>query len=155
MSPRAACRLATLGYDVYDYAPGKVDWMAHGLAIEGTGAERATALTLLRDDAATCRLEDSAGEVARRIEASPYGFALALSPGRVVLGRVRRSRLGDAPASVGALLEPGPSTIRPHTQIEDLAARLASSDVRTLIVTDPEGKLLGVVRRSDVKEARR
>jgi CBS-domain-containing membrane protein len=155
MSPRAACRLATLGYDVYDYAPGKVDWMAHGLPIEGTDAGRTTALTLIREDVATCALDDSAEEVARRIDASPYGFALALSPGRVVLGRVRRSRLTDAGASVEALLEPGPSTIRPHTPTEDLAARLAGSDVRTLIVTDPEGKLLGIVRRGDVDESHR
>jgi CBS domain-containing protein len=152
MSPRAACRLATLGYDVYDYAPGKVDWMAHGLPIEGTGGGRTTALTLIREDVATCGLDDSPDEVARRIDASPYGFALVLSPGRVLLGRVRRSRLVDSAASIEALLEPGPSTIRPHTPIEDLAARLARSEVRTLLVTDPEGKLLGVVRRSDIDE---
>jgi hypothetical protein len=151
MSPRAACRLATLGYDVYDYAPGKVDWMAHGLPIEGTGAGRTTALTLIREDIPICVLDDSAEEVARRIDASPYGFALALSPGRVVLGRVRRSRLADAGASVEGLLEPGPSTIRPHAPIEDLAARFARSEVQTLIVTDPEGKLLGVVRRADAE----
>jgi CBS domain-containing protein len=152
MSPRAACRLATLGYDVYDYAPRKVDWMAHGLPIEGAGAGRTTALTLTREDVATCGLDDSAEEVARRIDASPYGFALVLSPDRVLLGRVRRSRLADAATSIEALLEPGPSTIRPHTPIEDLAARLARSEIRTLIVTDPEGKLLGVVRRSDIDE---
>jgi CBS domain-containing protein len=149
MSPRAACRLATLGYDVHDYAPGKVDWMAHGLPIEGTEAGRPTALTLMRDDVATCALDEPPAQVARRIDASPYGFALALSPGRVVLGRVRRSRLADGAASVEALLEP--STIRPHTTVEDLTARLAHSEVRTLIVTDPEGKLLGVVRRGDVE----
>src|ERR1700716_4331713 len=100
MSPRAACRLATLGYDVYDYAPGKLDWMAHGLPIEGTDAGRATAVRLLREDVAICGLDDSAEEVARRIDDSQYGFALALAPGRVVLGRVRRSRLADAGASV-------------------------------------------------------
>ena len=151
MSPRAACRLATLGYDVYDYAPGKVGWMAHGLPIEGTQAGRTTALTLIREDVATCALDDSADEVARRIEATPYDFALALSPGRVVLGRVRRSRLADAAASVEVVIEPGPSTIRPHTQLEDLAARLARGEAGTLIVTDPEGMLLGVVRRGDVE----
>ena len=153
MSPRAACRLATLGYDVYDYAAGKVDWMAHGLPIEGTGASGATALTLIRKDVATCTLDEPTEEVARRIDASPYGFALALSPGRVVLGRVRRSRLADRATSVEALLEAGPSTVRPHIPIEDLAARIAP--VRTLIVTDSEGQLLGVVRREDVEECQR
>jgi CBS-domain-containing membrane protein len=85
---------------------------------------------------------------------TPYRFAPALSPERVVLGRVRRSRLADACTSVEAVIEPGPSTIRPHTPIEDLAARLARSEVRTLIVTDPEGKLIGVVRRADVEDVR-
>jgi CBS-domain-containing membrane protein len=151
MSPRAACRLATLGYDVYDYAPGKVDWMAHGLPIEGTGASRTTALTLIRQDVPTCGLDDSAEEVARQIDASPYGFALALSPSRIVLGRVRRSQLADGAASIEAVIEPGPSTIRPHTPIEALVARLARGNARTLIVTDPEGTLLGVVRRDDVE----
>jgi hypothetical protein len=153
MSPRAACRLATLGYNVYDYAPGKVDWMAHGLPIEGTQAGQPTALALIRDDLATCALDEPPGDVALRIDATPYGFALALSPGRVVLGRVRRSCLGDAVESVESVLEPGPSTIRPHTTIEKLTDRLGPSEIQTLIVTDPDGKLLGVVRRDDVNRS--
>src|SRR6266581_506179 len=52
MSPRAATRLEQLGYDVYDYALSKVDWMAHGLPMEGTAAERATAGSFVREDAA-------------------------------------------------------------------------------------------------------
>jgi CBS domain-containing protein len=151
MSPRAACRLATLGYDVYDYAPGKVDWMAHARPLEGTDADHPRAQTLMRGDVATCTLDEPPDEVARKIDATPYGFALALSPGRVVLGRVRRSRLADAGASIEAVMEPGPSTIRPHTTIEDLATRIARSEARTLVVTDPEGELLGVVRRDDVE----
>jgi CBS domain-containing protein len=151
LSPRAACRLATLGYDAYDYPAGKVDWMAHGLPIEGTHAGRTTALTLIRDDVATCTLDEPPDEIARRIDATPYGFAIALSPSRTVLGRVDRSHLADGARSVEPLLEPGPSTIRPHTSIEDLAARLARGKAETLIVTDPEGMLLGVVRRGDVQ----
>lgn len=155
MSPRAACRLETLGYEAHDYAPGKVDWMAHGLPLEGSLAARPTALSLIRDDVATCALEDRADEVGQSIDASPYGFALALVRSGVVLGRVRRSALegADPAARVEAVMEPGPSTIRPHVTVEELSARLARSDVRTLIVTDPEGKLLGVVRRGDVEAA--
>jgi CheY-like chemotaxis protein len=41
MSPRAACRLETLGFDqVYDDSAGKTDWLAHGLAVEGADAGR-------------------------------------------------------------------------------------------------------------------
>ncbi|HET6867497.1 MAG TPA: CBS domain-containing protein [Solirubrobacteraceae bacterium] len=154
MSPRAACRLETLGYDAYDYAPGKVDWMAHGLPVEGSLAARPTALSLILEEVATCALEDRAGEIEQRIDPTPYEFAVALSSSGVVLGRVRRSALkgADPAARVQALMESGPSTIRPHLTIDELSKRLARSDVRTLIVTDPEGKLLGVVRRRDVED---
>jgi rhodanese-related sulfurtransferase len=39
MSPRAVWRLEAMGFSrVYDYAVGKVDWMAAGLPTEGTNA---------------------------------------------------------------------------------------------------------------------
>jgi rhodanese-related sulfurtransferase len=151
MSPRAATRLAQLGFEVYDYALSKVDWMAHGLPMEGTAAERPTAMSFARDDVATCALGERAAEVKRRIDASPYGFALVLAD-RVVLGRVRGSRLDEAPedASAERLMEPGPSTTRPHTGPDELASSLQRSDASTAIITTPEGELIGVVRRADL-----
>ncbi len=150
MSPRAASRLEALGFDSYDYALSKVDWMAHGLPMEGSAANRPTALSFLREDVATCKLDDQAAQITRAIDASPYGFALVLS-GRVVLGRVRRSRLDDAPESTTAeaLMEPGPSTKRPHTDPDELFDQLRRSDASTAILTTPEGELLGVVPRGD------
>ena len=99
MSPRAACRLETLGFfDVYDYAAGKVDWRAHNLAAEGGDAEPPTAGRAARDDAVRCALEDRVGEVRARIADSPYGFALVVAPGSVLLGRLRGSALDCNPA---------------------------------------------------------
>src|SRR5438309_8355395 len=74
MSPRATTWLEQLGFDAYDYALSKVDWMAHGLPMEGTAAARPTALSFARDDVATCALDDGAEEIGTRIDASPYGF---------------------------------------------------------------------------------
>ena len=128
--------------------------MAHGLPVEGTEAKRATALKLVRDDVVICALGDPADEIARRIDASPYGFALALSSSRIVLGRIRRSRLIDADGSIEAVLEPGPSTVRPHISADELVDRMARSEIRTFIVTDPEGVLLGVVPRDAVERSR-
>jgi Mg/Co/Ni transporter MgtE len=153
MSPRAACRLATIGFTrVHDYAPGKVDWLAHALPIEGTHAEWPTAGSLARDDAVTCSLTDAAGDVLERIAASHYGFALALGSAGVLLGWIRRSTLEAATVTdpIEPLVEPGPSTIRPHLTVDELHQRLEQSDSRTLIVTTPAGVLLGVVRREDV-----
>ncbi|MEA2197743.1 MAG: hypothetical protein QOJ25_1794 [Solirubrobacteraceae bacterium] len=127
--------------------------MAHGLPIEGTAAGRTTALTLMHEEVATCALDEPPDEITRRIDASPYGFALALSDDRVVIGRVRRSNLTDGAVSVESVLEPGPATIRPHRTVDELVARFARIEARRLIVTDPEGRLLGVVRRDDVPGA--
>jgi rhodanese-related sulfurtransferase len=149
MSPRAAVRLEQLGFEAYDYALSKVDWMAHGLQMEGTVAAQPTALAFARRDVATCELADRAEQIKLRIDSSPYGYALVLA-GRVVLGRVRRSRLQDAPADASAeqLMEPGPSTTRPHTSPGELAAKLRRSGASSAILTTPEGELLGVVPAS-------
>jgi rhodanese-related sulfurtransferase len=154
MSPRAATMLVELGFDAYDYALSKVDWMAHGLPMEGSAAARPTANSYAGEDVATCTLTDRAGEIAQAIDASPYGFALVLA-GQVVLGRVRRSSLDDADSQARAatLMQPGPSTTRPHTDPGELAAQLDRSGASTAILTTPEGELIGVVRRSDVATA--
>ncbi len=154
MSPRAACRLATLGFEeVYDYTAGKVDWIAHGLPVEGSWDQAATARAFARMDVATCRLTDRAAVVRERLEASPYGFALVLADaGEILLGRVRRSAIGDDPDVLAEeLMEPGPSTVRAHIEANELARRLREQDLRTAVVTTPDGRLLGVVRREQLE----
>jgi rhodanese-related sulfurtransferase len=153
MSPRAATLLEQFGFDVYDYALSKIDWMAHGLPMEGAAAARPTALSFAHQDGVTCALDDRANELKERIDASPYGFALAMAD-RVVLGRIRRSRLDDAAddASAELLMEPGPSTTRPHKDPGELARQLQRSGTSTAILTTPEGELLGVVSRNDLPD---
>jgi rhodanese-related sulfurtransferase/CBS domain-containing protein len=155
MSPRAAARLEQLGFEAYDYALSKVDWMAHGLSMEGTAAARPAALSLARDDVATCKLDDRVEQIKPSIDASPYGFALVLAD-RVVLGRLRRSRLDDAPGDTGAelLMDAGPATTRPHTDLDELAKKMQRGGTNTAILTTPEGELIGVVRRSDLPDGR-
>jgi Mg/Co/Ni transporter MgtE len=153
LSPRAACRLATLGFTrVYDYSPGKVDWLAHGLPAQGMRADQPTAGSLARNDVATSPIDASTGDVLRAIADSPYGYALVLGPGGVVLGRVRKSAFdtisdGDP---IDTVLEPRPQTIRPHLTEAKLAERFEAYGFRTLVVTRPDGTLIGVVRRDDI-----
>ena len=139
---------------MYDYSAGEVDWVAHGLPTEGVATGAPTAGRLLNGEVVTCGLDDRVGDVRERVGASPYGFALVASPRGVLLGRLRGGRLeGDPAARAEGLMEAGPSTVRPHTSAERLAKRLAARDLKTAIVTTPEGVLLGVVRRSDLEAA--
>lgn len=155
MSPRAACRLETLGFaEVYDYAAGKVDWVAHNLWVEGDDPEPPTAGRVARDDVVRCALDDRVGDVRERIERSAYGFGLVIARDGVLLGRLRGSALDCDPAlRVENVMEPGPSTVRPHKSAPDLAQRLAEQDLRWAIVTDPEGRLIGVASREDLERA--
>jgi hypothetical protein len=50
MSPRAACRLETLGLEhVHDHVPGKADWLAHNLTVK-RDTELITAGQLAKND---------------------------------------------------------------------------------------------------------
>src|SRR5215210_8575501 len=60
MSPRAACRLETLGFDpsfVFDYVEGKADWLANGLPREGDNADIPYAGDLVDGNPPTCALD--------------------------------------------------------------------------------------------------
>jgi hypothetical protein len=152
MSPRAACRLDTLGFEhVFDYMPGKADWLARGLPREGDKAAEPRAVDYARGDVVACALGDPAGPLRAAIEASPYGFALVIDAAGVVLGRLPKSTVdaaGDAAAE--ALMEPGPSTVRADAAPHALRERLERSGYQDAVVTDPDGRLLGVARRADL-----
>jgi Mg/Co/Ni transporter MgtE len=126
---------------------GKAEWLAYGLPAEGERAAEKRVGAFARSDVVTCGLDDPVGAVRDRIEASPYGFALVVTAGGVVLGRLRRSALEGDPASTAeALMEPGPSTVRVDMAVDELAERLRKRDLKTAVVTTPDGKLVGVVR---------
>jgi CBS domain-containing protein len=59
----------------------------------------------------------------------------------------------DAGATAESLMEPGPSTVRPDLTPAELAEKLAKQDLRTAIVSTPEGRLIGVVSRTDLPES--
>jgi Mg/Co/Ni transporter MgtE len=135
--------------------PGKVDWLAHNLPVEGERADPPTAGRLARDDAVRVAQDDGVGEVLGAIEASPYSFALVSSADGMLLGRVRSSELKDAAdgQAVGEIMELDPSTVRPHRGAGELAEHLAEQDLRWAIVTTPEGRLIGVAWREELERA--
>jgi CBS domain-containing protein len=152
MSPRAACRLETLGFGptlVFDYVLGKADWLANGLPREGRDASVRYAGEAVDPHPPTCALETPVTEIRDALGQAGYGFALVLGADSILLGRVRRSALegADPFATAEAVMEPGPSTVRFNTPADELAGRLAERGLETAIVTTPSGRLVGVFRR--------
>ena len=142
-----------LGFtQVYDYVLGKADWLAHGLPTIGEQAQLPRAKDVLRRDAVTTHPDEPVGVVAARVARSSYGFALVVAQDGTLLGRLRKAALaGDAGARVEQVMEAGPSTVRADHPLADLAERLRGRDLHTAVVTGPDGRLLGVVRRADME----
>jgi len=153
MSPRAACRLATLGFArVYDYLPGKVDWLARNLPVAGTGADAPTIGRQLRHEVVVAAPDASVADVRARVAASAHGFALVTTPDGVLLGRLRGTHLdaADPETSAGDAMAAGPSTLRPHEPVAAVRERLTGRGLAHAIVTDPDGRLLGTVHTADL-----
>ena len=132
--------------------PGKVDWLAHNLSVEGHRPDSPTAGRVMRDDAALCRPTDRIADVSESIERSPYPFALVTSDDGTLLGRAPSSALNAASQRpVGDVAEPGPKTFRPHVNAKRAAGFLAEKGLRWAIVTTPEGRVLGVASREDLE----
>ncbi len=147
MSPRAAWRLEQLGFDeVYDYVGGKADWIAAGLpTVRAPGAER-RAVDAMDTDPPTATVGQRAGEVR---ETNGRSVVIVNESG-VVLGRVRPDRpAGHPSAAVETAMSSGPTTVRASEPLDALLERMHSRRVGEILVTTPEGRLLGVVRVPD------
>jgi len=119
MSPRAAARLETLGFEqVYDYVAGKADWGAAGLPLEGTNGSKTRAGAHVRTDVPICSPDDRLPVVCERLEQSGWdNTCFVVDDRRVVLGRLgRRAIRGREDVSVEEAMTPGPSTIRPSAE---------------------------------------
>ena len=151
MSPRAAWRLETLGFkDVCDYTDGKLDWMAAGLPLEGTNAERPRAADVVRKDVVTCRIDERLGDVSERAAAAGWQTAVVINQERVVLGLLRTRELaGDAAQAVEYAMRPGPSTFRPYVAIAEMATFMTDHNLDSSPITTSDGRLVGLLLRDD------
>ena len=151
MSPRAACRLETLGFqDVYDYVAGKMDWFAAGLPREGTEAGTDRVGDHARSDVPTAALDDDAGGLEARL--GDWEVCVVVNDDRVVLGVATAEALAAADGRpVSTVMSDGPTTYRPPTATEEAVAWMRKRDKSYVLVTDPGGHLFGVARRSELE----
>ena len=142
MSPRVAWRLERLGYTVSDYTAGKADWLAAGGHTVRAEPSPVRAIDAIKREVATCSPDAVIADLARDI--SDY---IVVNDERVVLGRIRKAALArSAPGlTVEQVTEPGPATIRADADVEQTRERLRQHHVLDILVTTPEGQLLGIL----------
>ncbi len=152
MSPRAAWRLESLGFTrVYDYAGGKTDWAGSGYPVEGTHADIPSPGSLARPST-TCTLGERVGDVAQRLEKEDANACIVTTEDGIVLGRLRKKHLSDdEDRTVEEAMEPGPTTVRYDEALTGLVKRMQGAGVASIVVTEPSGKLIGEMHRSDAE----
>jgi CBS domain-containing protein len=146
-------RLDLLGFErVYLYAPGKWDWFAHGLPMEGERAKQPQAKDVARRDVPTCALNDPVGEAHRRAQAAGWDVCIVVAEGRVVLGRLRRDAWNAPPDTPAEdVMENGPTTVRPDELLAELVERMQKRNVSSILVADPDGVLIGNITRAEAE----
>jgi predicted transcriptional regulator len=153
MSSRAAARLETLGFDqVFEYKPGKKDWEAAALPMAGGQAQQITAVEVLRRNIPTAHIGEHVGDVLTRAEAAGWNVCIVVNSKNQVLGRLRRgTSTVDPGARVEDVTEEGPTTYRPSKDLAILTQRMRSGQVSSVLITDPDGVLIGALYRQDAE----
>lgn len=150
MSPRAAWRLEAAGFGpVYDYAAGKIDWIAADLPFDGSAA---LAARFTRRGVATADESTAVGEALRLLDAQGFGPVPVLNRAGVVMGAAYRDALASAPggARTGTVMRSGVSTVRPSEDAAALAQRMTQAGVTRVVVTRPDGTLVGLFFAADM-----
>ena len=155
MAPRAAARLESLGFDqVYEYKPGKIDWMAAGLPTEGTNAARPRAGTVARRDVPLAELHERLGDVADRVAGIGWHEVVVVNDRRVVLGLLRAAELAKDPElTIEQAMRPGSSTFRPYVAIQEMADYMTRHKLDSSPITTLDGRLVGLLFREDAVRA--
>lgn len=152
LSARAVALLRDVGVvSVYRYGGGRSDWRAAGLPVEGRDTEAPRAGTVARRDVPTARADEQIADVADRVGPHRTDAVVVVDDGGVVLGLLPGDALGLRDVTVREEIEESPPTVRADEPLHDLAARMRKDDAASVLVTDPDGHLLGLARRDDVE----
>ena len=154
MSPRAACRLERLGFEqVYDYTLGIADWKAAGLPLEGNAEPTQRVADATRPDVPTCESQESLDEVRHRTFDAGWDECIVIDCDRIVVGRIRGQAWDEEGEGLtaGEIMEPGPTTVRPHSLLQLLVERMTDRGTKLVVVTNPQGELLGALLRDEAE----
>ena len=151
MSPRAACRLTELGFaPVYDYTHGKADWIAADLPTVRAGQPGRRVLDAVQRDVPTCAPGAPAGPALRQARSQGWDRCVVIAGQRTVIGLLRAGQISAAEQAPAAeVMQPGPATVRAHEDLEATRQRMNEQHVTHLLVTTPDGTLIGVVDAAD------
>jgi CBS domain-containing protein len=121
---------------------------------EGRAAATPNAGEVARRGTPTCLLDDRVGDVRDQVQEVGTEVCIVVNSEGIVQGRLRGSALSENPdARAEEAMETGPTTIRPNEPLGPLVERMRRRGVRTIVVSDLRGKLIGILFRDDAERA--
>ena len=92
------------------------------------------------------------GDVAKQVRAAGKNVCIVVNDRHIVLGRIRgRALNGDPSSLVQDVMQLGPSTIRTDTDLKTVVNTLRDGKVKSMLVTNQEGRLIGTLYLEDVE----
>ena len=90
----------------------------------------------------------------RRVSAAGWDTCIVVNASGVVLGRLGRKALAsEEDVTVEAAMTAGPSTVRPSITLAEIVERMQSQKLTSALVTRSDGRLVGLLRRTDAEAA--
>jgi Mg/Co/Ni transporter MgtE len=125
---------------------GKLDWAAYGLPME---KKDATVGDHLQRQVPTCDLRDCAATVKQRLAQTKTDLCAVVNQHGIVLGACEAESLGaQTSRPVEEVMQNAPKTLRPSYPVEAAAKLLRKSGKTAILVTSPDGKLMGLFTTS-------
>jgi predicted transcriptional regulator len=78
---------------------------------------------------------------------------VVLNDAGILLGYLGGNAFDAAPqATVDQVMEPGPSTIRPHVSLAEIVHYMRERGIERMLVTSAAGQWMGVLHRQDAEQ---
>ena len=131
---------------MYDFEGGKAYWLASGRPTVRNTDQPVRVMTRMERDVPTCRLGESVEVAMRALDARPgWEQCVVVNDANIVVGVAPRTTT-RAERPLVELVRYAPTTVRPDAELDETLDRMHERKIRERIVTDPTGRLLGVLR---------
>ena len=103
-------------------------------------------MSAMETDPPTCGIDDSVADAMRALDEHPgWEQCVVINDANIVMGVVPRLDQA-ADGRISDVIRYGPTTVRPDVEVDETLDRMRERKVGERIVTDPTGRLLGVLR---------
>jgi CBS domain-containing protein len=103
-------------------------------------------ITVMERDVPMCHVDATVDQAVEALDSRPgWNQCVVVNDAGIVIGVVSRDARGVTTPLADAM-HPAPTTVRPDVALDDAYAAMRKRKVAERVVTDPTGRLLGVLR---------